>query len=82
VHAGLARVHQQSIAAYTQHLIIDSWGVTPRSFDGIAEFAYLTHLDGTTPPRYDSDEGRDILIADIAGLLAPGGSRSVWVRSA
>ena len=82
VHAGLARVHQQSIAAYTQHLIIDSWGVTPRSFDGIAEFAYLTHLDGTTPPRYDSDEGRDILIADIAGLLAPGGSRSVWVRRA
>jgi hypothetical protein len=80
VHAALVRAHQPSIAAYTQHLIVDSWGPVPRPFDGIAEFAYVTHPDGTTPPRYDSDEGRDALAADIAGLLAPGGSRSVWVR--
>lgn len=80
VHARLVRVHQPSIAAYTQHLIIDSWATATRSFDGIAEFAYITNADGSTPPRHDSDEGRDLLAADIAGLLAPGGSRSVWVR--
>lgn len=82
VHAGLVRIHQPSIAAYTQHVIVDSWGPTPRAFDGIAEFAYVTRPDGTTAPRYDSDHGRDLLAADVAGLLAPGGSRSAWMRRA
>lgn len=80
VHAALVRVHQPAVAAYSQHLVADRWHA-PAAYDGIAEFGYRTAAGGPLP-RFATPEAEAILAADIAGFLAPGGSRRVWASDA
>jgi hypothetical protein len=75
-HAELARVHHPSIGRYTQDVVRRALTDGAPWFDGVSELGFWDREAWQTR-HYDSDEGKALMQADIAGFLTPSGSVAV-----
>lgn len=80
VHAPLAKRHHPNVIRYVQNVVVDT--LTPErpetsEIDGIAELSYLS-VDDMEARQYDSDAGREIIVADIRRFIdLPAGWRTL-----
>ena len=75
-HAELARVHHPSIGRYTQDVVQRALTDGAPWFDGVSELGFWDREAWQTR-HYDSDEGKALMQADIAGFLDPSASVAV-----
>lgn len=79
-HAPLARVHHPGIWRYVQNVVIEPLTGTAPELDGIAELHFRSY-DDLQHRMYDSDEGKEIIRADVRRFLdAPAGWRMLAVE--
>jgi uncharacterized protein (TIGR02118 family) len=68
-HAPLARTHHIGLADYTQHVVARSYTPGGAGIDGIAELRFRSR-DDFEHRFYDSDDGREIIRADVQRFIA------------
>lgn len=78
VHAPLARKHHPGVADYTQNIVRRAYTPGGANIDGIAELRYRTREDLETR-RYDSEEGKAIIRADVAEFIGQSGLRTTFM---
>jgi uncharacterized protein (TIGR02118 family) len=69
VHAPLARRHHAGLADYTQNVVRRAYTPGGNTVDGIAELRFRSR-DDFEHRFYDSDEGRDVIRADVRQFIA------------
>ena len=69
VHTPLARRHHAGLADYTQNVVRRTYTPGGGGVDGIAELRFRSR-DDFERRFYDSDEGRDIIRADVQKFIA------------
>ncbi len=69
VHAPLARRHHAGLADYTQNVVRRAYTPGGNNVDGIAELRFRSRED-FEHRFYDSDEGRDVIRADVREFIA------------
>jgi uncharacterized protein (TIGR02118 family) len=69
VHAPLARRHHAGLADYTQNVVRRAYTPGGNNVDGIAELRFRSR-DDFEHRFYDSDEGRDVIRADVREFIA------------
>jgi uncharacterized protein (TIGR02118 family) len=79
-HAPLARVHHPGIWRYVQNVVVEPLTDRTPELDGVAELHFRTY-DDLQHRMYDSDEGKEIIRADVRRFLdAPAGWRMLAVE--
>jgi hypothetical protein len=85
VHWPIARVHHPALWRYVQNVVVAPLTRGAPEVDGIAELHFRT-IDDLRDRFYDSDEGRQVVAADVEQFLERGAgwrvlARETWVRS-
>lgn len=76
-HAPLARKHHPALRRYVQNVVVARLTVDAPDIDGIAELSFAS-VDDMRHRMFDSDEGREIIAADVATFIdLQAGSRVV-----
>jgi uncharacterized protein (TIGR02118 family) len=68
VHAPLARVHHPGLARYVQNVVVEKLTPDAPDVDGIAELGFAS-LEDFRERMYDSDEGREVIAADVRRFI-------------
>ncbi|MBV9664903.1 MAG: EthD domain-containing protein [Actinobacteria bacterium] len=81
-HAPLARKHHPALWRYVQNVVVAPLTADAPDIDGIAELSFAS-VNDMHERMYDSDEGREIISADVATFIDLGsGSRVVVAEPA
>ena len=68
IHAPLARTHHPCLVRYVQNIVREVLAPGARPLDGIAELSVVRQQD-FIERMYDSDEGREIIGADVRAFI-------------
>jgi uncharacterized protein (TIGR02118 family) len=81
-HAPLARRHHPALRRYVQNVVVARLTDDAPDIDGIAELSFASVAD-MRERMFDSDEGRDVIAADVATFIdLAAGSRIVVAEGA
>lgn len=80
-HAPLARRRHVGLAAYRQHVVVETLTAGTPAIDGIAQLGFRTRED-FEQRFFDSDEGRAEIMADVARFLDRPGPETTLVGPA